>query len=106
MADDHGFADYLLYVDKRAVGALEAKPVGFTLSGVKPQVDKLLKGLASQPPGAYSPRFDRFPQARPLKFGPSPPRRCEMRATIQRVLHHRRNCSHPLLKSELRVFFL
>jgi type I restriction enzyme R subunit len=30
MADGHGFADYLLYVDKRTVGALEAKPVGFT----------------------------------------------------------------------------
>lgn len=33
MADGHGFAEYLLYVDQQAVGALEAKPVDFTLSG-------------------------------------------------------------------------
>jgi type I restriction enzyme R subunit len=45
MAEGYGFADYLLYVDKQAVGALEAKPVGFTLSGVKPQVEKYSKGL-------------------------------------------------------------
>lgn len=45
MAEGYGFADYLLYVDKQAVGALEAKPAGFTLSGVKPQVDKYSKGL-------------------------------------------------------------
>jgi hypothetical protein len=56
--------------------------------------------------GRAARRFDRFSQARTLKFGPSSPHHCEMRATIQRVLHHRRNCSHPLLKSELRVFFL
>jgi type I restriction enzyme R subunit len=28
----HGFADYLLYVDGRAAGAVEAKPKGATLS--------------------------------------------------------------------------
>jgi type I restriction enzyme, R subunit len=38
MAEGHDHADYLLYVDKQAVGALEAKPAGFTLSGVKPQI--------------------------------------------------------------------
>ena len=46
MAEGFGFADYLLYVDKQAIGALEAKPAGFTLSGVKPQVDKYSKRLA------------------------------------------------------------
>jgi len=29
-----GFADYLLFVDRKAVGVLEAKPEGTTLSGV------------------------------------------------------------------------
>jgi type I restriction enzyme R subunit len=34
LARGHGFADYLLFVDEKAVGALEAKPMGFTLKGV------------------------------------------------------------------------
>jgi type I restriction enzyme R subunit len=55
MADGHGFADYLLYVDKQAVGALEAKPVGLTLSGVKPQVDKYSKGLPANLPAPIRP---------------------------------------------------
>lgn len=41
----HGFADYLLFVDDRAVGVLEAKPEGFTLSGVEPQTKKYSEGL-------------------------------------------------------------
>lgn len=40
-----GTADYLLFVDQKAVGALEAKPVGFTLTGVEPQADKYAHGL-------------------------------------------------------------
>ena len=31
----HGKADYLLYVDKKAVGVVEAKPAGTTLPGVE-----------------------------------------------------------------------
>jgi len=30
----HGFADYLLYVDGKAAGVIEAKKVGSTLTGV------------------------------------------------------------------------
>lgn len=45
MLTGHGFADYLLFVDGKAVGALEAKPVGFTLSGVELQADKYAHGL-------------------------------------------------------------
>jgi type I restriction enzyme R subunit len=33
----HGKVDYLLFVDMEAVGVLEAKKVGRTLSGVEPQ---------------------------------------------------------------------
>ena len=41
----HGFADYLLFVDGKAVGVLEAKPVGHTLSGVEVQAEKYATGL-------------------------------------------------------------
>jgi len=45
LAQGHGFADYLLFVDDQAVGALEAKPKGFTLKGVEVQSGKYSDGL-------------------------------------------------------------
>ena len=33
----HGTADYLLYVDQKATGVVEAKPAGYTLTGVETQ---------------------------------------------------------------------
>ncbi len=36
----HGVADYLLYVDGRAAGVVEAKPEGHTLTGVEAQSGK------------------------------------------------------------------
>ena len=44
LADGSGYADYLLFVDGRAVGALEAKPQGHTLGGVEPQVQQYAGG--------------------------------------------------------------
>lgn len=44
----HGFADYLLYLDGKAAGVIEAKKEGATLSGVETQSAKYTKGL---PPG-------------------------------------------------------
>lgn len=41
----HGFADYLLFVDGRAVGVLEAKPEGHTLTGVEVQSSRYSNGL-------------------------------------------------------------
>jgi type I restriction enzyme R subunit len=38
-------ADYLLFVDSSAVGALEAKPEGYTLTGVEPQSAKYASAL-------------------------------------------------------------
>jgi type I restriction enzyme R subunit len=35
-----GSSDYLLFVDRKALGAVEAKPVGTPLSGVEPQSAK------------------------------------------------------------------
>jgi type I restriction enzyme R subunit len=40
-----GAADYLLYLDQRAVGVVEAKPVGHTLTGVELQSSKYTTGL-------------------------------------------------------------
>src|SRR5260221_4752257 len=40
-----GFADYLLFVDRKAIGAIEAKAVGIPLSGVEIQSGKYSVGL-------------------------------------------------------------
>ena len=45
MADRHGFADYMLFVDGKAVGVLEAKPAGYPLTSVELQADKYATGL-------------------------------------------------------------
>jgi type I restriction enzyme R subunit len=42
-----GFADYMLFVDGKAVGVVEAKKEGTTLSGVDTQSQKYLDGLPS-----------------------------------------------------------
>ncbi len=41
----HGYADYLLFVAGRPVGAVEAKPVGHTLTGVEIQSAKYSDGV-------------------------------------------------------------
>lgn len=41
----HGYADYLLFVDGKAVGVFEAKAPGHTLIGVEPQSAKYASGL-------------------------------------------------------------
>lgn len=51
----HGFADYLLYVDGKAAGVIEAKKEGVTLSGVETQSDKYTKGLPSGLPAWRKP---------------------------------------------------
>ncbi|MFZ1576820.1 MAG: DEAD/DEAH box helicase family protein, partial [Nostocoides sp.] len=48
MRHGHGRADYLLYVDKRVVGVIEAKPEGTTLSGVEWQSAMYATGLPPQ----------------------------------------------------------
>ena len=46
----HGFADYLLYVDGKAAGVVEAKPEGHTLTGVEAQSGKYGAGLPDNLP--------------------------------------------------------
>lgn len=41
----HGFADYLLYVNGKACGVIEAKKEGATLSGVEVQSARYAQGL-------------------------------------------------------------
>jgi len=45
----NGPADYLLYVDGRAIGVVEAKPEGHTLAGVEIQSDKYTTDLPVRP---------------------------------------------------------
>ncbi|MEW6325038.1 MAG: type I restriction-modification enzyme R subunit C-terminal domain-containing protein [Nitrospirota bacterium] len=53
LAPGHGEADYLLYVDQKATGVIEGKPVGSTLTGVEIQSAKYSKGLPPSLP-AYA----------------------------------------------------
>jgi len=48
LATGYGFADYLLYIDGKAAGVIEAKKVGTTLTGVEVQSARYTQGL---PPG-------------------------------------------------------
>jgi type I restriction enzyme R subunit len=50
-----GFADYLLYADCRAIGVVEAKPEGHTLTGVETQSGKYLDGLPDGLPHYHLP---------------------------------------------------
>ena len=51
----HGSADYLLHVDGQAVGVVEAKPVGTTLTGVEVQSVKYGTGLPNEIPAPVQP---------------------------------------------------
>ncbi len=51
----HGFVDYLLYVDRRAAGLVEAKPAGTTLTGVEIQGDRYTRGLPDGLPAHIRP---------------------------------------------------
>ena len=46
----YGFADYLLYVDGKAAGVIEAKKQGATLTGVEVQSSRYAKGLPASLP--------------------------------------------------------
>jgi type I restriction enzyme R subunit len=55
MASGHGYADYLLYVDQKAVGAFEAKKAGVPLSGIELQTQKYSAGLPPLLPAPLRP---------------------------------------------------
>jgi type I restriction enzyme R subunit len=88
MADGHGTADYLLFVDQKAVCALEAKKVGHTLTGVEGQANKYGDGLPDHVQAPIRPlpflllstgvqtkltnRLDPHPRAREIFAPPKP----------------------------------
>ena len=51
----HGTADYLLYVNQKAAGVVEAKPEGSTLTGVEVQSEKYSTGLPDSLPAHRRP---------------------------------------------------
>ena len=51
----HGFADYMLYVDGKSAGVVEAKKVGTTLIGVEIQSAKYTEGLPDTLPAWHRP---------------------------------------------------
>ena len=55
MAEGHGDADYLLFVDRKAVGVIEAKKKGSTLTGVEWQSAKYTTGLPDNVPALTKP---------------------------------------------------
>jgi type I restriction enzyme R subunit len=55
LKDGYGAADYLLYVDAKAAGVLEAKKKGFTLTGVETQSERYAKGLPDALPAWRKP---------------------------------------------------
>jgi type I restriction enzyme R subunit len=55
MREGHGTADYLLYLDRRVVGVIEAKKSGVTLTGVEVQTEKYSTGLPSSVPAVRRP---------------------------------------------------
>lgn len=55
MAKGFGKADYLLYINRRVVGVIEAKPEGTTLTGVEVQTEKYGEGLPPNLPAFTRP---------------------------------------------------
>ena len=51
----HGYADYMLYVDGQAVGVIEAKKEGDTLTGVEVQAEKYAAGVPDALPAPFRP---------------------------------------------------
>ena len=49
-----GPADYMLFIKRKAVGVLEAKPEGVTLSGVTEQSERYLENFPDDIPNATS----------------------------------------------------
>jgi len=55
MRKGFGFADYLMFVDRQAVGAVEAKKAGEPLTGVETQAEKYSVGLPDTVPAPLQP---------------------------------------------------
>ena len=96
MAPGHGRADYLLYVEKRVVGVIEAKPVGTTLSGVEWQSAMYSTGL----PISHRKRAVLYDDRLPFVFEAPAPKRTSPTASTPIRGHARFSIflSHPHLR--------
>lgn len=70
MKTSHGRADYVLYVATKAVGIIEAKPAGTTLSGVEWQSAMYANGLPPDVRLRVGEGWTRRPAPRPLGGAP------------------------------------
>jgi len=67
LAAGHGFADYMLFVEGKAAGILEAKPVGHTLTGVEVPVRPLpFLYLSTGEVTRFTNLLDPHPRSRPI----------------------------------------
>ncbi|MCT2361511.1 DEAD/DEAH box helicase family protein [Kocuria marina] len=117
MAPGHGRADYLLYVNKRVVGVIEAKPVGTPLSGVEWQSAMYATGLPEAHRKRADLRYGRLPfvfEASGTEthftngFDPDPRSRqifnFPMPSTLARVIREAgTNPQHPTWRAKVRV---
>jgi type I restriction enzyme R subunit len=115
MKSGFGSADYLLYLDRKAVGAVEAKPEG-TLTGVEAQSAKYAAGLPDNLPAYtrplpflfesngtvtfYTNGLDPVPRSRPIFNFPRPETLAD-RIALPRQLRSRLRDLPPLDKSRL-----
>ncbi|NLG83574.1 MAG: DEAD/DEAH box helicase family protein [Firmicutes bacterium] len=112
-----GVADYMLFVNRNAVGVVEAKPEGTTLSGVSDQTEKYLVGLPDNLPHvgdvlpfAYEStgvetffRDNRDPEPRSRRvFSFHQPRQLEEWLSQEETLRARLRHMPPLVTSGLR----
>jgi type I restriction enzyme R subunit len=51
----HGYVDYILFLDGKAVGVCEAKPVGFPVRSVEVQAKRYVEGLPPELDGPLKP---------------------------------------------------
>ena len=64
----NGEPDYTLFVDSKAIGTVEAKPVGHSLIGVEEQSEKYVKGVPFGLPAWRSPLPFSYENSRTHKF--------------------------------------
>jgi type I restriction enzyme R subunit len=116
MAAGHGRADYMLYIEQRAIGVIEAKPVGTTLTGVEWQSARYAEGLppevrlkvltvdgrlpfvfeASGSETHFTNGFDPRPRARQIAWFPQP-------ATLARTIREAQgNPDAPTWRGKIR----
>lgn len=82
----YGFADYLLYVDGKAAGVIEAKKAGATLTGVEIQSARYAQGLPGGAARVAAPAALRLREHRgrdPLHQWPRPRAACSERLHLR-----------------------